>query len=43
MLFGVVVAAEREVVLGFQPAVIGAAEFSKGLSSIMGYSSWFDF
>src|SRR5437879_10596119 len=28
-IFGIVVAAEREMVLGLQPAVVGAAEFCK--------------
>ena len=38
ILLGIVVAAEREVVLGLQPAVVGAAEFvANGLSSIMGF------
>jgi hypothetical protein len=27
---GVIMAAEREVMFGFQPTVIGAAEFRKG-------------
>jgi hypothetical protein len=36
---GIVVTAEREVMFGFEPAVVGAPSLAKGLSSIMGCSS----